>query len=159
MVFGATTIGEDKMKLGKKWIGVDFDRTLSTFDRSMGISKVCGQPIPAMVDRIQKWVAAGKTVKIFTARVSPHPHLAWHDPKKVEKKIQDWLEKYGMPRLEVTCVKDFLCEALWDDKAVSVERDTAKLLTVGPVELIESGDDWQSVLNKQKKAAAKIAAQ
>lgn len=105
----------------KKWVGVDLDGTLALYDGFKGKTAI-GQPIPAMVDRVKRWLDNGQNVKILTARVS--------DDKDGEAKraIQDWAEKHLGARLDVTDVKDANMSHLYDDRAVSVERNTGKLL-------------------------------
>ena len=54
------------------WIGVDLDGTLARYEQYEGPMSI-GEPIPEMVDRVKAWLAAGREVRIFTARVSdPH---------------------------------------------------------------------------------------
>lgn len=103
----------------KGWIGVDLDGTLAFYDGWKGVEHI-GAPINAMVERIHYWLDAGIEVRIFTARVSGMTS----DAKLAERYIQDWLEKHGLPRLAVTCRKDFRCIEIWDDRAVQVILNT-----------------------------------
>jgi hypothetical protein len=81
-----------------------------------------------MVDRVKRWLAEGKEVKIFTARVS-------HDPDgSVARAIQDWCERHIGQRLEVTNVKTYETLEIWDDRAVAVERNTGRILGCNPEE-------------------------
>ena len=104
----------DKTKVWYKstpWIGVDLDGTLAhddTGSRSLG---EIGSPIKPMLNRLIKWIAEGKTVKIFTARAS--------SPKQVAM-VKRWLASHGLPDLEVTNVKDLRMIELWDDRCVQV---------------------------------------
>lgn len=100
------------------WIGVDLDGTLAHYDGWRGIEHV-GEPVQPMLARVKAWVAQGRTVKIFTARVSAESERA-----EVIEAIHDWLEKHGLPALEVTNVKDFGMVELWDDRAVQVVPNT-----------------------------------
>lgn len=101
------------------WYGVDLDGTLAHYDRWRGAGHI-GEPIMPMVWRIQKWLAEGNRVKIFTARVAPHPK-ATLSPEELTEIIQAWcLENIGTA-LEVTCVKDFGMIELWDDRVVRVK--------------------------------------
>ena len=100
------------------WIGVDLDGTLAHYDRWRGIEHV-GAPIPVMLDRVKAWLAKGVTVKIFTARVC---HADLRDD--VIAHIHAWCERHGLPRLEVTNIKDFGMVELWDDRAVQVKVNT-----------------------------------
>lgn len=43
--------------------------------------------------------------------------------------IQDWLEnECGLPRLEVTCKKDFEMIELWDDRCRQIKSNTGEFL-------------------------------
>lgn len=96
------------------WIGVDLDGTLAhdlgKRRESKGLDEI-GSPIKPMVNRLRKWLAEGKTVKIFTARAS--------SPRQVVM-IKKWLASHGLPDLEVTNVKDLRMIELWDDRCVQV---------------------------------------
>jgi len=95
---------------GSPWIGVDLDGTLA---RDLGSARWddIGSPIEPMLIRVQKWIAEGRTVKIFTARAS--------SPRQVAA-IKEWLASCGLPDLEVTNVKDLHMIELWDDRCVQV---------------------------------------
>ena len=103
------------------WIGVDLDGTLAYYQSGQGVAFV-GRVIQPMKDRVVKWLAQDKTVKIFTARVSIS-----EDADAQRAMIQDWLEANGMPRLEVTCIKDTNMTELWDDRAIGVLRNTGAI--------------------------------
>ena len=103
------------------WIGVDLDGTLATYDEWRGADHV-GDPIKPMVDRVKRWVADGRNVRIFTARVSV-------DPGGVAlAAIGIWCQKHLGRVLPVTCVKDYQMLELWDDRAVQVEMNTGELI-------------------------------
>lgn len=103
------------------WIGVDLDGTLAQYDGWRGAAHI-GEPVPAMLERVRQWLADGTRVKIFTARAgvpSELPHVRY------------WLEEQGIGGLEITNVKDYGMIELWDDRVVSVERNTGRVLTEG----------------------------
>lgn len=107
----------DKTKVRYKsgpWIGVDLDGTLahdiSNSPDDKGLGEI-GSPIKPMLNRLKKWIAEGKTVKIFTARASSARQVAM---------VKKWLIKNGLPDLEVTNVKDLRMIELWDDRCVQV---------------------------------------
>lgn len=102
------------------WIGVDLDRTLAYYDTWRGLTHI-GRPIPQMLERVQRWVQEGKTVKIFTARYSL-PDGPERD--ELVTAIHKWLAEHNLPPLEVTNVKDFGCVEIWDDIAVQVIPNT-----------------------------------
>ena len=95
------------------WIGVDLDGTLAFYNGWIGPDHI-GPPIPAMVERVQDWVAAGKRVKIFTAR-TVHPPII------------RWLESHGLGSLEITNIKDSGMVELWDDRCVRVIKNTGRV--------------------------------
>lgn len=95
------------------WIGVDLDGTLAEYHGHYGTA--IGEPVRAMLLRVQDWIAAGREVRIFTARAG--------DPAQ-RQAVQQWLRRHGLGELAVTNVKDFDMTALWDDKAVRVKRNT-----------------------------------
>lgn len=104
------------------WIGVDLDGTLAHYDGWKGADHI-GEPIRDMMARVKQWIREGKTVKIFTARAA-HPEQIPY--------VQAWLEKHGLPSLEVTCRKDLAMVELWDDRCVTVQTNTGVVLTQQP---------------------------
>ncbi len=98
-----------------EWIGVDLDGTLAEYYDWIGIEHI-GLAIPPMVERVKGWIAEGKKVKIFTARVTHGNEAINH--------IHMWLAAQGLPELEVTNVKDFYMVELWDDRCVTVVTNT-----------------------------------
>lgn len=107
----------------KGWVGVDLDGTLAFYEGWKGPAHV-GAPIPAMVERVQRWLADGQyDVKIFTARVSTRDR---EEAAAVVAAIQLWCEEHIGARLEVTCVKDYAMVELWDDRAVQVVPNTGQ---------------------------------
>jgi hypothetical protein len=129
------------------WVGVDLDGTLAKYDAWLGPTEI-GPPVKPMVARVKKWLAEGRDVRIFTARVAepevtpeyleyvrrkateagkgadfdPAEHVAqWsRDIPGVRRAIEDWCEKHVGARLRVTNIKDFGMVELWDDRAIQV---------------------------------------
>lgn len=99
----------------KGWVGVDLDATLAEYHGWQGPGHI-GEPIPAMVERVKRWLADGREVRIFTARASASDR----DLAPVIEAIEQWCETHIGQKLEVTCVKDFGMVELWDDRAVQV---------------------------------------
>lgn len=104
--------------MAKGWIGVDLDGTLAEYHGWVGPHHI-GNPIPAMMERVQGWLAEGKWVKIFTARACIPGQVA---------PIVLWLKRHGLPDLEITNVKDFEMIELWDDRCVRVEINTGRII-------------------------------
>lgn len=104
------------------WIGVDLDGTLAHYDRWRGEGHI-GEPILPMLYRVQDWLAEGKQVKIFTARVGPHGR-AKRSREEIVQEIQGWCQIQTGHLLEVTHEKDFAMIELWDDRAVQVIPNT-----------------------------------
>lgn len=106
------------------WIGVDLDGTLAHYDKWIGTHHI-GEPIKPMVDRVKQWLADGKTVKIFTARMHGHGmYIIGGGVEDVKTPIEEWCLKHIGQVLEITNVKDFGMIELWDDRAVQVEVNT-----------------------------------
>lgn len=118
-----------------KWIGVDFDGTLATYDRSQGTA--LGTPIPLMVSRVKNWLAQGTEVRIMTARVSSRNQTMrleqgedmW-EAESHRRAIEEWCERHLGQKLVVTAEKDFQMAELWDDRAVTVEMNTGRCMTI-----------------------------
>lgn len=118
------------------WIGVDFDGTLAEYDGWQGTK--LGRPVWLMVDRVKAWLDAGKEVRIVTARVAsrnnPENLLVGEGDWNANvhrAAIEDWCLRYIGFKLVVTAEKDFGMETLWDDRCVTVEKNTGKILSVG----------------------------
>ncbi len=107
----------------KKWYGVDLDGTLAEYH---GWNPEIGEPIPKMVKRVKKWIAEGRDVRIFTARVSRFDHTTDAHITLVRKRIEQWCEKHLGKILPITNVKEHGLVELWDDRAVQVIPNTGK---------------------------------
>lgn len=119
----------------KRWVGVDFDKTLST-DESGGnwdISKT-GKPNKHVVDSIKYVIKKGLAVRVFTARA----FNALSGENTLEEAIgpiERWCQEHLGQVLPVTCIKDYNMIQLWDDRARTVidgkvifNRDIKKLI-------------------------------
>jgi hypothetical protein len=108
------------------WIGVDLDGTLAEQDPANPHAFEIGEPIPAMVARVRRWLDEGRDVRIFTARVS---HDGPYSGDFMQQRAIDrWTINVFGRALPVTCRKDDFCIALYDDLAVQVQRNTGLLL-------------------------------
>jgi hypothetical protein len=104
------------------WYGVDFDGTLCVYGGPRE-----GQPVPAMVERVQRWLRSGKEVRIVTARVaSSNPP---EDVARERARIESWCAVHIGQALPVTAEKDYGMLELWDDRAVTVKANTGEVLT------------------------------
>jgi hypothetical protein len=122
--------------MGDGWIGVDLDGTLAYYDHWRGAEHI-GEPIPAMLERVQKWLAEGKDVRIFTARVDRETAAlsmgkssidSAGNVTAVEMCIQQWCEKHIGRVLPITCSKDYGMIELWDDRCVQVIPNTGRTI-------------------------------
>jgi hypothetical protein len=109
--------------MSKGWIGVDLDGTLAEWDGWKGPGHI-GKPIPKMVGRVNEWLAAGKSVKIVTARANSKRPAAERDA--FMKAWVTWSLKHLGLILPVTAEKDGNMDELWDDRAVQVIRNTGE---------------------------------
>lgn len=109
------------------WIGVDLDGTLAMYDGWKGAEHI-GEPVPAMVARVRQWLAEGKEVRIFTARVAnPEQSVSRaEENNRARNAIELWCRAHLGQRLEVTNIKDFAMIELWDDRAVQVVPNMGK---------------------------------
>lgn len=112
---------------GPGYILVDLDRTLAKYVSWSVNGKNIGEPIPAMVERVVRWLHMGVDVRIFTARASRN------DPAEIGR-IEAWCERHVGKKLPVQNWKDFHCIAIWDDLAISVEPNTGWRSTIDPNE-------------------------
>ncbi len=119
------------------WIGVDLDGTLAHYDTFVGVEHI-GEPIMPMVDRVKRWLAEGRDVRVFTARVDGggvaiaegnRAGKAFQDVEKVVVYIEQWCLKHIGQILPVTNRKDYGMIELWDDRVVAVEPNTGKALS------------------------------
>jgi hypothetical protein len=110
--------------MSEGWIGVDLDGTLAFYSGWQGPTHI-GPPVPAMLARVKQWIAEGKEVRIFTARVST-PNLM--ERMAIEMAIEAWCYEVGLPKLQTTCIKDFDMITLYDDRAVHVIPNTGECL-------------------------------
>jgi hypothetical protein len=102
-----------------RWVGVDLDGTLAHWDDQSTLEGI-GKPIPAMVSFVQSMVADGVRVKIFTARAGEKSQIPL---------ILKWLESNGLPRLEITNLKDYGMQRFYDDRGVQVEKNTGRIIS------------------------------
>lgn len=116
------------------WIGVDLDGTLAHWDGFQSAEHI-GAPVPRMAARVRRYLAQGKDVRIFTARVDGgRVALAmgfsageqFRDAERIRAIIQDYTELHFGQRLPVTNVKDFGMRRLYDDRAVQILANTGE---------------------------------
>lgn len=116
------------------WIAVDLDGTLAEYHGWVNTFHI-GKPIPRMVERIQKWVAEGVEVRIFTARidgggaaskmgVDPEVVKRYEDVQAITEMIELWCVEHIGIKLPVTNKKDYGMIELWDDRCIQVVPNT-----------------------------------
>jgi hypothetical protein len=101
------------------WIAVDLDGTLAFYDKWRG-SEHIGDPIPKMLGKVKMWLAQGKDVRIFTARIAVDPN--GHGKKLIE----EWCLLHVGKVIPVTNMKDYGMYELWDDRCVQVTPNTGE---------------------------------
>lgn len=135
------------------WIGVDFDGTLAEYGTWVSPSH-CGRPIAPMVERVKTWLAQGREVRIFTARIHPldtcvsateRVQLAdaeaavasramgidperFNDAVRSIEAIRAWCIEHIGRALPITNVKDYGMVELYDDRCVQVRPNTGELV-------------------------------
>jgi len=104
--------------LGEPWIGIDLDGTLAIIDHNTS-GVVIGEPVEVMRIILESHITEGYKIKIFTARASY--------PEQIPI-VKKWLKDNNFPELEITCQKDFAMIRFYDDSAVTIERNTGRIL-------------------------------
>jgi hypothetical protein len=165
----------------KSHILVDLDGTLALYEHWEGITKI-GEPVPAMVRRVKDWIAEGRDVRIFTARVFPiHAAVGeTPDPKSIGQFtwreieawqaltfIRAWSVQHIGQELAVTCQKSFDTAEIWDDRAVGVIpnrgipvetvpalylHNLVRLLGI----LVADGDSYQVIAERARQRIIKM---
>lgn len=104
------------------WVGFDFDGTISCNDNKGHFEPPypLGEPIPDMIATVRSLLEAEITVKIFTARAC--------EPENIPA-IQEWTERHGLGRLEVTHQKDYYMIRFFDDRAIPMLENKGLSLT------------------------------
>ena len=106
-------------------VAFDLDGTLAYYDTWRGMTHI-GEPIKPMVDLLKSYLAQGEEVRILTARAS----RGGVDGVIVRTAIKAWCKEHIGVELEVTATKDYGMKRLYDDRAVTIEANTGKILTV-----------------------------
>jgi hypothetical protein len=89
------------------WIGVDLDGTLAKYDTWNGPIAI-GDPVVPMVERVKRWLAEGRDVRIVTARVSGHGTPERDaEARAARHAVAAWCNKHIGKVLPITCCKDF----------------------------------------------------
>lgn len=101
------------------WIGFDFDGTLARTDNPGHFEPPypLGEPFPEMLKAVRTLLDQGVAVKIFTARAC--------EPAAIPV-VQNWTEKHGLGRLDVTNQKDYHLIRFYDDRAVPFPMDPSQ---------------------------------
>lgn len=99
-------------------IAVDLDGCLAHKEKGPFDPEHIGEPVPAMLERVKKWIKDGKEVAIFTARATTKSSIP---------PIKLWLKKHGLGDLEITATKHPKFEKFFDDRAIGVKRNTGEL--------------------------------
>ena len=116
------------------WVGVDLDGTLARY--VSGQWPVIGEPIKPMVDLVRRLLKDGREVRIMTARVGGMFKLNATERERDDAAVQhnavtEWCLVHLGTTLAVTAVKDYDMAVLLDDRAVTVEENTGRILTNG----------------------------
>ena len=129
-----------KRSAGSGWIGVDLDGVLAIWHQRY--LPDLGPPIPLMIARVNRWLAEGMDVRIFTARVQPSPDEPdwWAECHRLgfptaeawvtgqRDRIDAFCEEHFGRRLPITAAKDWKLIEVWDDRCVQMEVNTGRPL-------------------------------
>lgn len=104
------------------WVGFDLDGSIAHDEPGASWSgNSIGEPIPEMIALIKAYLAKGAEVRILTARASTYSTDSI-------RAVKLWTEKHIGQQLEVTASKDYDMWCLYDDRAITVERNTGRIL-------------------------------
>jgi FMN phosphatase YigB (HAD superfamily) len=106
------------------WIGFDLDGTLVKEEPGTPWSPTfIGEPVPEMMDLVRAYIAKGAEVRILTARAAVFESAY---------AVRRWAKEQFGKDIEVTDKKDYDMWCLYDDRGITVERSTGKILTYDP---------------------------
>lgn len=131
--------------MSEGWIGVDLDGTLAEYRGWQGMGHI-GEPIAPMVERVKAWLAAGKDVRIFTARVCSGQSQEGLDV--FLREYTRWCFRIFGRQLPVTCEKDWEMIKLWDDRCVSVIPNTGEIIPLDSNERVKELEAERDRLRK-----------
>jgi hypothetical protein len=120
------------------WVGVDLDGTLARTDNPGHFEPPypLGEPVWPMVEMVKSLIVAGVTVKIFSARAC--------EPESIPV-VQDWTERHGLGRLQVTNQKDFGLIRYYDDRAIQIcpTQGVSVAATIGSASVVPRTTEQQ----------------
>ncbi len=120
----------DNRESKRKYVGIDFDATLSFYEKFQGPEKL-GAPIAEMVRKVKAEMEQGTAFCIFTARVNPGdagPEEAL-DATLAFVAIAHWSEKVFGKTLPITHEKSRHFSEIWDDRGRQVLENTGVFIT------------------------------
>lgn len=118
----------------KGWVAFDLDGTLAEYTGWKGPQHI-GAPVPGMVAILKAYLAAGREVRIFTARVDGGKAALgagvaegaqYADVAAIRAPIEAWCLEHIGRVLPITNVKDYGMDILFDDRAVRVVRNEGR---------------------------------
>lgn len=140
--------------MSEGWIGVDLDGTLAEYLGWQGMGHI-GEPIAPMVKRVKAWLAEGKDVRIFTARVCSGQ--SQEDIDVFLREYTHWCFRVFGRQLPVTSEKDWKMIKFWDDRCVSVIPNTGEIIPFGSNERIKELAAERDRLREALEAIVKFA--
>ena len=108
-----------------------------------------------MVKRVKAWLAEGKDVRIFTARVCSGQ--SQEDIDVFLREYTHWCFRVFGRQLPVTSEKDWKMIKFWDDRCVSVIPNTGEIIPFGSNERIKELAAERDRLREALKEIAKFA--
>lgn len=106
-------------------IGFDLDGTLARYVH--GQFPQIGDPVPAMLDRLRQHLELGHDCRVMTARVCRAQDT--DEYREQHALVTAWLVAHVGRALPITCEKDYSMIALYDDRAIAVEKNTGRLMS------------------------------
>jgi hypothetical protein len=105
----------------KAWYGFDLDGTLVVHEPDNKDFMNVGEPVSLMVERAKQYLAAGKQIKIFTARVYSTGEVGEEERiAQVVGNIEEWCKINLGQAVPVTNIKDRYMQYIYDDRCRQV---------------------------------------
>lgn len=106
-------------------LAIDLDGTLIPYSHENYHHLYFPDPVPAMAERVVRWIEEGHEVVIFTSRLA----FKNIDRARFELELAVWSKRHFGKELTATCIKEPSFKEIWDDRAVAVEQDTGRRLS------------------------------
>lgn len=150
-----------KSKNPNAWVGVALDGVLAKIGPDTD-AKHIGEPVPAMVELVKRYLERGIQVKIVTPRIAqaagdndiPSAEAS-NEADEVYLRIKEWLEMHIGHGLPITAATDMDMIVLYSDRCIQVEQNTG----VAMVDYYQTAADTMNQMLEDIRGALGVAHQ